>query len=379
MKKYNSKLLLDYINGEDIDVEKVEELENNGEFMMDVINLTNDKKMYNLCGDSLKKDYEFIVFLVCKFKEDIKFIMKIADEFLNNNEMDLLDWRRVELNIILSKIIGNSNDEELMKYKIASNIIYSIALVEITIELKKDSDNEKKAYFGLGFNIIEGLFENSMISKKAYAKRLISDIFYGNEKYKFEPFIRSLVKNKEDINSQNVNNFILKTLDYYDANLSWFATCHIEILNNLKKELNRLYDNWDGLLRIENSNKVDIFEEKLIKYFDDNEPNTPVFSWNELEDYIIKKFKLEDIFECNAIYESYYCENDGKGLLEMKISDDDLNFLDRKFIMYAEELATTIFIKKEKYVEEDCYSIKENINKEKSRILRIDFSKVTKE
>ena len=184
-----------------------------------------------------------------------------------------------------------------------------------------------------------------------------------------------MAKNKEDINRQNVNNFILKTLDYYDANLSWFATCHIEILNNLKKELNRLYDNWDGLLRIENSNKVDIFEEKLIKYFDDNEPNTPVFSWNELEDYIIKKFKLEDIFECNAIYESYYCENDGKGLLEMKISDDKKNEIDGNDI-YDNSCRNKIISNNNSLLNESLNTFTQNLNKKWKDLTKNDINNI---
>jgi len=49
-EKYNINIILNYINGDDIEGYTIEELENDCTFMKLVINYTNDKNMYALCG-----------------------------------------------------------------------------------------------------------------------------------------------------------------------------------------------------------------------------------------------------------------------------------------------------------------------------------------
>ena len=68
MNKYNSKVVFDYINGNEIIDYNIDELEDDYEFMMMVINYTNDKNMYNLCSDEVKTNYEFynkMLWLIC--------------------------------------------------------------------------------------------------------------------------------------------------------------------------------------------------------------------------------------------------------------------------------------------------------------------------
>ena len=101
MSKYNKSLIYDYINGNDIENYNVEELENDYEFMKLVINVSKDKNIYKLCSDKLKNNYEFIKFIIYKFKNDIDFICKVANSYLDitNNEIE-----EIELNIIMSEL-----------------------------------------------------------------------------------------------------------------------------------------------------------------------------------------------------------------------------------------------------------------------------------
>ena len=48
MKKYSKELIDKYIKGEDIKNHQIEELENDKDFMIQVIKETNDKNFYNL-------------------------------------------------------------------------------------------------------------------------------------------------------------------------------------------------------------------------------------------------------------------------------------------------------------------------------------------
>ena len=84
MKKYGEKLIKDYIEGNDIEEYSIEELENDSEFMIMVINKTNDKNICNLCGDDVKKDPRFVKYLITKFNYDTNFIISINIYFMHN-------------------------------------------------------------------------------------------------------------------------------------------------------------------------------------------------------------------------------------------------------------------------------------------------------
>ena len=84
-KKYDDKLVEDYVQGNDIDKYDIEELENDSQFMMQVIDKTNDKKMYEFCSSKVKDDYEFIKFMIYKFQNDKDFIVMLADDYLKKH------------------------------------------------------------------------------------------------------------------------------------------------------------------------------------------------------------------------------------------------------------------------------------------------------
>ena len=76
MEKINNKLVIDYINGEDI--ENIEALENDFDFMKAVIDKSNDKNFYNLCSNDLKINHDFVLYLIYKFSDNKSFITASA-------------------------------------------------------------------------------------------------------------------------------------------------------------------------------------------------------------------------------------------------------------------------------------------------------------
>ena len=79
--KYSKKLIWDYIHGEEID--HIDELEEDYQFMMAVIELSHDKKMYDMCSDQIKSNYEFVRFLIEMFQGDKRFIVRVANFYLD--------------------------------------------------------------------------------------------------------------------------------------------------------------------------------------------------------------------------------------------------------------------------------------------------------
>ena len=113
MKKIDISLIRKYVNGEDLGEYSIEQLENDKDFMMGVISYTNDTKMYSSCSELVKQDYEFVKYLVLKFKDNSEFITAVADNYLDNTDTD---WERRELNIIMEKVLPKELSAELFPH-----------------------------------------------------------------------------------------------------------------------------------------------------------------------------------------------------------------------------------------------------------------------
>jgi len=103
MIEERKRLIYDYVNGNYI--EDISKLRNDYMFMMDVINYTNDRHIYYLCSDEVKCNYEFVKFLINKFKNKKQFICYVVDKYLNNTPED--DINRFELLIIFCDILNS--------------------------------------------------------------------------------------------------------------------------------------------------------------------------------------------------------------------------------------------------------------------------------
>ena len=112
MKKYNIETVYNYINGEDITDFTLEELESNTNFMIDVINVSNDKNFYNFTEDNVKTDYRFVKFIINKFKEDENLITVVADTYIENqdNEQNYIELLIIMCNLIKDKIVKTTKN-----------------------------------------------------------------------------------------------------------------------------------------------------------------------------------------------------------------------------------------------------------------------------
>ena len=83
---YDRKTLINYIKGNEIKDYNKKELENDPNFMKEVIELTNDRNMYNKCSKELKGNYKFIKDLVYKYIDDLPFIEEMISNFILYNK-----------------------------------------------------------------------------------------------------------------------------------------------------------------------------------------------------------------------------------------------------------------------------------------------------
>lgn len=266
-------LVRDYVEGKTI--EDIEELEDNPIFMMNVIRYTKDKKMVEFCSDKVKNDYKFIKFLVNFFKDDLDFICKIADEFIDKNQDET---SFIELNIIMQRL--TSKTEYCKKYAIATNIIFETKLFESQLTLSLN----KLDLISEGFIVIFDDYNYNKLILNFFAERYI---YYILDKFSIERLLHKNFKSFEELKQYGINKYIIELIGQYDEFLADYLSQNLECLNGLNKKLEQISKNWNFY---ERNLYEEMFSKIMIEYSDFNSP----FSYMEILCYFGKKYNFLD-------------------------------------------------------------------------------------
>lgn len=283
MEKYSKELIIDYINGNDIDDYELDELENDKIFMKKVIDFSGDEKMYNFCSDNLKKDYEFVKYIIFKFNNDTKFITSVADYFLDNTDND---YERTELSIIMSEL--TRKEREINHYNILCDSIYSDKRIQVELSKLKSKGEEFISELGMGFLLIYDLYSHSEIILNFYAKKMIEDIFKEYD-INLEKMLHNQFNMPDDINKQRLNNYMLSFIEVYDSMLASYASSHLEVLLPFRENIIDVQKNWNRYNnRHERENYICMFE-KIHEYMKEADS---IFSEEHLKYYIGRKLGI---------------------------------------------------------------------------------------
>ena len=239
MEKYNKELIINYINGNDIDDYDLNELEDDKLFMTKVIELSNDEKMYNFCSDNLKKNYEFTKYIILKFKNNIEFITSVADYFLENTDTD---YERTELSIIMSKL--TEREKGINQYNVLCDAIYSGKRLQIELYKLQNKNEELANEIGMGFLLVYDLYNHSEIILKFYAKKIIEDIFKEYD-IELEKLLHSQFRMPDEINKQGLNNYMFSFIEVYDPMLASYASTHLDVLVSFRKNIIEVQNKWN--------------------------------------------------------------------------------------------------------------------------------------
>lgn len=307
MSKYSKELIISYINGDDLGNYSVDELENDKYFMMKVIEYSNDKEMYNLCSDSVKKAYEFVKYMVLKFKNDISFIKNVADYFLDNTN---IDYERIELVIIMEELTKD------IKYNAISEAIYSGK--RVLFELSKVKDGEVKRSIGYGFLLIYDSYNHSEIILKYYAKKMIEEILSECD---LEKILHERFRRPEDINSSGINNCMLSIVERCDSMLASFASAHLDVLIPFRERIVNIQKNWDRYISMVERKKYKDMLDKIYEYMEEVDS---IFTETFLIYYIGKKLGIiEKIKQYDCISDEMY------EYIVQELDDDSEDFVDQ--------------------------------------------------
>ena len=263
MKKYNIETVYNYINGEDIADFTLEELESNTNFMIDVINASNDKNFYNFTEDNVKTDYRFVKFIINKFKEDENLITVAADTYIENQDNE---QNYIELLIIMCNLIKDKNSKNYKKYKFLLEVNHKSKRLQIELG-KLKMNTEVAVNLGMGFLIIYDSFNSSQIILDYYAKAIIEDIF---EEYDIvlEDYLHQRFNTFEKIEKIGIKKYLLDFIAVYDEMLSSYLSSHIYLLEGISKQLDKIKNNWNKYIETKERKKYNEIINKVHEYME---------------------------------------------------------------------------------------------------------------
>lgn len=285
MKKIDISLVKKYVNGEDLGEFTSEQLENDKDFMMGVISYTNDIKMYSFCSESVKQNYEFIKYLVLKFKDNSEFITTVADNYLNNTNTD---WESKELSIIMENVLPREVAE---KYQVLNETSYYTKRVEIEIAKAKDSNLE--SMIGEGFLLIFDSYNCSDIILKYYAESMINEIINDNN-INFETMLHHQFKVPNEIDEVGVNNYIINFIGYYDSMLSSYISTHLDLIDNIRNKIKSIQINWNKYNMVDEIKRYNSMLGMVHDYMGISESN---MSETDILYYVAKELGIKDKVE----------------------------------------------------------------------------------
>lgn len=287
MVNINKKLINNYLAGEDTSPYSLASLENDLNFMKEVINASHDYKIYNLCSEELKQNCDFIVFLVNKFPHEYHFLKEIIDYYMINSSNDIID-NRVEVSLLATKYLKDyATQDELDFYNSIINSFYLAFRHEIE-EFQKVRTEE----VGLGFLF---LIEESFNVRYMMAQKMLLEIFEGQVNFSLEKYLHKNFASVEELKNAKIRNFLLEYITGYDEELANFIKVHIELLKDIIDDVRRIVINWSIYEKILERQKINAILDEIDRFCMEY-PMNDLFD-SDVYKYIAKKFNLYELFK----------------------------------------------------------------------------------
>ena len=373
---YNRKLIWKYINGEEIP--NIDRLESDYRFMLEVIRITNDKKMYNLCSDEIKLNYEFIRFIIEYFQKDKKFIMDIATNYIKKIGSE--DITSKEIIFLICDLINDNTDnydnEEILAFNLKRSAIYNTERVTIEMALSEEELFWQQE-LGLGFiYIISDELGKSEIITRYFAKCYLNEIFYCHDDLTLEDLIHEHFSTYENLKKIGIKKYILNYVAIKDKYLAEYLLNNLYLIKKLEKSIVYIGLNWDNYIKRKKEQKQDLFEqgaEKLIEKYGTK------FNLSEICRHIDNlnlnlPVKLSECLYYDSTIDDYV--DYSKDIIDI-IDEKNISFNDRRCIQEIINLVKYMYITSEKETkfETKAFTITPIVKKEQIKARILNFNK----
>ncbi len=313
---YTKKLIYDYIIGNDID--NLEELESDNNFLFDVLKLSHDITYYSYLDESYRRSYDVIKYMLLNFKDNLDVYQEDADYLLDSLDVESLEYKEI---IVL---IADIDKDSFNDYKISRAGFYVTDKVEVGAV--QNSDKELEELIGQGFEVVLSKYEDKPLILDYYAICFLYEMFYEDKN--FEEIVHRNIKDKEKLVKIGNIKYLLDYISNLDFYLKEYLESHLYLLDNLSKDLDLVKNNWDNYIKRINEQRVAIVYQVVDNFAEEYRGKFYFDIYGSL-DKIIRRYHLEEVFELDDEIENF----------DLK----DNEYLKEKFTSDMNNLITELF------------------------------------
>ena len=313
---YSKRLIYNYILGNDID--NLEELESDNNFLFDALKLSRDISYYSYLDISYRRSYDVIKYMLLNFKDNLDVYQEDADYLLDSLDVESLEYKEI---IVLMAAIDKDSFND---YKISRAGFYVTDKVEVGAVQNKDK--ELAELIGLGFEVVLSKYEDKPLILDYYALCFLYEIFYQNKN--FEELVHKNIKDKEKLIKIGNIKYLLDYIGNLDFYLKEYLEGHLYLLDNLDKDLDLVKNNWDNYINRVNQQRVAIVYQVVDKFAEEYRGKF-YFDIYAVLDKIIRRYHLENVFGLEEVLEEF----------DLK----DSEYLKEKFTSDMDKLITELF------------------------------------
>lgn len=322
----NDYIVNDYLNGKIKDINKINDLYNDMEFMKRLLMQTRKIEYYKLCSNELKSNLKFVKFLASMFEDNLNFIFEVF-----NNYVHIKGERNLELVEVLykAKEFLDTREKEIdITYTMAyrRRMIYYNEYMQDKINSYLDEfDSTYKNENLFGFNIMKTVFKKYKHAPEYFADYYLSKIF---KKRYFEEYIHDKYKTQDELNADDSIIVLQEFVKFHDLGLYNYCLTHKELLESKLMQLRDVKINFNKYLEDKKEDKAAKFNKELVDYLEKE---------NIELDVCIDIIKLEEIKRLGLDKEIY-----GK-----EIAVPDINDIEEDNLVNFNYEKIRLFIRKE--------------------------------
>ncbi len=345
IKKYDSKLIDDFINGKEINNYDLNMLHDNEAFMREVLFTTREKKYYMKCSDKLKRNSNFVIFVTNLFIDDEEFVTSIVDYFFNENDDELA---RGEMQIKLASLAEKYDFSYLKEYAVGAKQFYLYEKSIIEEMLNKVQNPTWKKELGLGFKFYMEFFNESNLITFYMACNILDELI-TNEM--IDDDLHKKYNQKPKLDNINLYDYIVKLVCEYDHYLSEYLENNVHAMDYTIEKVKQSINDWDNY----DNKKISIIIDKMYKYLDEQNLKK---GKDRLLVYLVNKKGYNDKFLKNdnyvGILQDFYSHNPNIDYSEIELTPHEMILVNG-----MNEIVEKLLFK----------------NKIKSKITYVDFSR----
>lgn len=319
MERYNAQMVNDFINGWCASGYNLLELANDYDFMVSVFEQTNDKTMYYLCSLRLKRNYHFVKYLVNKFSDDLEFVQRVANFYLQQDSHDTNELLNF---LLIMNFFTLSHADENLKYQQLLNEFYEDMMSKIDVFLDGIDERLSREY-GMGFCLLNETFGLNEVSIAFFARKLINSLCAGNE---LKKYLHDNYSNYDEIMGKGICNVLIDFVSLYDDALTEYVRKNKNILMDYAVYLEEIKNNWNNYEKVVPENIWYTIIDEMTKYLQNN--NLDGFEAIEILCLAFQKMdsntKLRLISRKNATLKKF----EGSAIDESTISEEKRKHID---------------------------------------------------